>query len=251
MDALATIATAAIRPPARINSPCPQHPAVHRLACDPCLAAMDERSQRSERADAISQAGAACDRRFPARYRHAVADDRRIADWVDAVTADPAAAGDLLLLGPVGTGKTYQAFGAIRGVATTPRRSLAGVWLTPGWRAGTHADIAASMRPGHGVDGERVMGDYRSAPLLLIDDLAMAKDSEWFEEITYRLISARYNDQRPTIFTTNLRGSEIRDALGDRIASRLAQSCQTVSLTGPDRRRQPRSETNPPEGTRP
>lgn len=239
MDTLATIATTAIRPPTRINSPCPQHPDVHRLACNSCLAAMDERSTLAEKDAATDQAATACDRRFPARYRSATATDQRVIDWAAAVIADPASAGDLLLLGPVGTGKTHQAFGAIRRIVTTPRRSLAGVWLTPGWRAGTHADIAASMRPSFGVDPERVMGDYRSAPLLLIDDLAMAKDSEWFEETTYRLVSGRYNDQRPTIFTTNLMGGEIKAVLGDRIASRLAQSCQAVSLAGPDRRRNP------------
>ncbi|GHB22485.1 hypothetical protein GCM10010346_52710 [Streptomyces chryseus] len=41
----------------------------------------------------------------------------------------------------------------------------------------------------------------------------------------------------PTLITTNLPTAEFRTALGDRVASRLAEMTERVILTGPDRRR--------------
>ncbi|CAL9508521.1 hypothetical protein SUDANB151_03563 [Streptomyces sp. enrichment culture] len=41
----------------------------------------------------------------------------------------------------------------------------------------------------------------------------------------------------PTLITTNLPTADLRSALGDRVASRLAEMTERVILTGPDRRR--------------
>ncbi|GGZ55723.1 hypothetical protein GCM10010371_14020 [Streptomyces subrutilus] len=41
----------------------------------------------------------------------------------------------------------------------------------------------------------------------------------------------------PTLITTNLPIAELRNAVGDRVASRLAEMTTRVILTGPDRRR--------------
>ncbi len=81
------------------------------------------------------------------------------------------------------------------------------------------------------------MDRYRHAGVLLLDDLGTAKGSEWVEEVTYRLVTHRYDAMRPTIHVTNLGPDELRDVLGDRIASRLSETCTRVVLSGPDRRR--------------
>ncbi len=41
----------------------------------------------------------------------------------------------------------------------------------------------------------------------------------------------------PTLITTNLPTEQLRVALGDRVASRLAEMTERVILKGPDRRR--------------
>lgn len=94
---------------------------------------------------------------------------------------------------------------------------------------------AAPPRAGH--DGERELQTLARCPLLLLDDLGAAKTSEWTEELTYRLINHRYEHMLPTLITTNLPIPELRSALGDRVASRLAEMTERVILTGPDRRR--------------
>lgn len=171
---------------------------------------------------------ALCDRRFPARFRAAAATESAVLAWVDQYLADPAEARSLLLAGPVGTGKTYQAYGTLRAVSASG--------LPVNWEAVAYADFTAELRPG-GKDPEGSMRRYRDTPLLLLDDLGAAKSSEWVEEITYRLINHRYEAMTASILTTNVPLPELRETLGDRIASRLVEMCTVVSLVGSDRRR--------------
>ncbi|MFI5803499.1 ATP-binding protein [Streptomyces sp. NPDC051561] len=177
--------------------------------------------------------------RIPARYRDAYAEHSGINAWVDEISrigrsgpggAPGIAEGpSLLIAGPTGTGKTYQAYGAVRALLA------AGVRLR--WQAVTAADLYANLRPRAGHDPERELHGLMRCPLLLIDDLGAAKASEWTEELTYRLINYRYEHLRPTLITTNLPIRDLRTTLGDRVASRLAEMTDRVTLTGEDRRR--------------
>ncbi|MEW1550205.1 ATP-binding protein [Streptomyces tsukubensis] len=178
------------------------------------------------------------DARIPARYRRALADHPQVTAWADQVAGagrpGPGGPGiaegpSLLIAGPTGTGKTYQAYGALRALLTR------GVRLR--WEATTSADLHARLRPRNGHDAERDLQTLARCPLLLLDDLGAAKTSEWTEELTYRLINHRYEHMLPTLITTNLPIPELRTALGDRVTSRLAEMTERVILAGPDRRR--------------
>jgi DNA replication protein DnaC len=171
-----------------------------------------------------------CDQRFPLRFREAVVDHPDAVHWVSRYLRSPTTAQSLLIVGPTGTGKTWQAYGALRAVVCTA--------ASPTWAATTFADFTAALRPS-GRDPAAAMRTYRDANLLLLDDLGAAKSSEWVEETTYRLLNHRYEAMLPSIFTTNLPLAELREGLGDRLASRLVEICQRVVLTGADRRRQP------------
>ncbi|GGV01609.1 hypothetical protein GCM10010495_10900 [Kitasatospora herbaricolor] len=105
------------------------------------------------------------------------------------------------------------------------------------WIKTTAEELYAAQRPRQGVDSEQEMRALMACPLLIIDDLGAAKATEWTEALTLRLVNHRYEYMLPTIFTTNLPLGDIRAALGDRTASRLAEMCERVILTGPDRRR--------------
>ncbi|MFE7114185.1 ATP-binding protein [Streptomyces sp. NPDC057654] len=181
------------------------------------------------------------DARIPARYRCALADHPTVTAWVEEIThAGRKGPGEapgisegpsLLIAGPTGTGKTHQAYGAVRSLLA------AGVRLR--WEATTAADLYAALRPRQGHDPERALWSLGRCPLLILDDLGAAKTSEWTEELTYRLINRRYNEMLPTLVTTNMPIAELRGAVGDRVASRLAEMTTRVILGGSDRRRHP------------
>ena len=198
----------------------------------------EERLADEERRAVIAAATDAHAARFPRRYRDAVTDRPDVLGWVAQFHADISSAPSLLLLGPTGTGKSYQAYAAVRAATTIAIRTRSGVWRSPRWQAMTYAELTASLRPrGRDYDTEAILTGYRQTELLFIDDLGAAKLTEFTEEATYRLINGRYEDMRPSIFTSNLALPELKDAIGDRIASRLAETCLRVVLEGPDRRR--------------
>ncbi|MDR3083314.1 MAG: ATP-binding protein [Streptomyces sp.] len=180
----------------------------------------------------------------PFHYRDAVTDSPEILTWLQelvsqaretqaergAPVASVTQGRSLLLLGPTGTGKTHQAYGAIRDLA------LSGVAAT--WMVTTAADMYAALRPRHGIDSEAEFRRYRDASVLLLDDLgAERKPTEFTEEINFRLINYRYENHRPTLITSNLVPKEISARLGDRVTSRLIEMCERVVFKGPDRRR--------------
>ncbi|MDT9683696.1 ATP-binding protein [Streptomyces sp. TRM76323] len=182
-------------------------------------------------------------RRIPPRYRDAFADHPDVLVWTSEIArrGKPGPGGvpgidhgpSLLIAGPTGTGKTHQAYGAVRTLLA------AGVRLR--WAATNTADLHAQLRPRQGHDPERAFQELAQSPLLILDDLGAAKQSEWTEEQTYRLIDRRYTSMLPTLITTNVPIAELRNVLGDRVASRLAEMTTRVILQGPDRRRSPAS----------
>ena len=171
----------------------------------------------------------------PYRYQDAVASHDAVTAWADRAIADPKTAGILFLTGPFGTGKTHQAYGALRRIAEAgpDRFELIAV---------TAPDMYALMRPGGSERGaEYEVKRLMRIPLLLIDDLGTEKISEFTEEATYRILNERYNECRPLIITSNLpvadpNGTDLHDQLGARITSRLAQTTTVVPLGGNDRR---------------
>lgn len=177
---------------------------------------------------------------LPSRYADAVVTVPEVEAWVRAVVAESVAKSrslvpyshfgpSLLLLGPTGTGKTYQAWGAIRALCASGVRTL--------FQVVTAADLYARMRPRHGVDSEDVFETYARTGVLVLDDLGAAKNSEFTEEINYRLVNYRYERQKPTLITSNVLPKNLAEALGERVTSRLVEMASRVTLKGEDRRR--------------
>ncbi|MFE9391646.1 ATP-binding protein [Streptomyces sp. NPDC006784] len=172
----------------------------------------------------------------PYRYRDATTTHPQVIAWADRAVKDLRDAGFLLLTGPFGTGKTHNAYGALRRIAEAGPDRYEIIALTA-------PDMYALLRPG-GSDrgGEAELKRLTRVPLLLLDDLGTEKISEWTEEATYRLLNERYNECRPMIITSNLpphdpNGPDLVAKLGERITSRLAQMTTVIPMNGNDRRR--------------
>jgi len=174
---------------------------------------------------------------IPPLWTDATASHPDIAAWADRVAAGDTCS--LLLVGLVGRGKSHQAYGALRRIVERSwPRSLSIV-------AGPAPDLLDDARPSPGVDGREVIRRYREADVLMLDDVGAEKGSDWVGEQLYRILDYRYRYLRPTLVVSNLPPEAPREAnihtlaahLGDRLFSRLCQMCQTVVITGPDRRR--------------
>lgn len=77
--------------------------------------------------------------------------------------------------------------------------------------------------------------------LLVIDDLASERDTEYMGEIVQNIIDSRYRSGLPLIITTNLTNEELKhpaDMRKQRIYSRLFEMCIPVEVKGKDRRKE-------------
>ncbi|GAA1219196.1 hypothetical protein GCM10009665_06540 [Kitasatospora nipponensis] len=173
----------------------------------------------------------------PPRYLDAEATLPGVTAWADRALTDNAAAGALLLTGQTGTGKTHQAYGALRRIAAGGPERFEVITVNS-------ADMYGRLRPSQVMGAaERELRRLSEVQYLLLDDLGTAKASEWVEEVTYRLVNYRYVHCLPTVITSNLpardeTGPDLTDFVGDRVASRLAEMVTSlVPMIGADRRR--------------
>lgn len=187
-----------------------------------------------ERAASARRIRAHFERSVPYRYLDASTEHADLLAWAGSLAEANTSNGylrgrSILLVGPTGVGKTHAAFGALY------RYVQGGGHCRP--TIVTAADLYAQLRPRPGRDSEELFEQHARANLLFVDDLGAAKSSEWVEEINYRLVNHRYEQQLPTLITSNVPPAELGTMLGDRVASRLTEMCTTVVLKGHDRRR--------------
>lgn len=76
--------------------------------------------------------------------------------------------------------------------------------------------------------------------LLVIDDLAAERNTEFVNEIVYQVIDGRYRAKLPMIITTNITLSTMTEdqTARKRIYSRILERCHPIEVTGEDRRKQ-------------
>lgn len=77
-----------------------------------------------------------------------------------------------------------------------------------------------------------------TASLVIFDEIASKRSSEFDEQLLYTLINYRINNQKSTIYTSNVLPDELRNMLGERIADRISGAPNTanIELKGGSRR---------------
>lgn len=87
--------------------------------------------------------------------------------------------------------------------------------------------------------------DLNRYTLLVIDDMAVERSTEYVAEIVQNIIDSRYRARKPLIITTNLSYNELMnpaDLRRQRLYSRLKEMCLMIEVKGKDRREQKMAE---------
>ncbi len=138
----------------------------------------------------------------------------------------------LYIHGGIGSGKTHIIYAIAAHLAET-KNHHAIVWNTSDLFYELRADF--NRLPSDRARPEDAMSHERPR-LAILDDIGAEKATDFVIETLYRVVNDRYNWRLPTIFTSNLSLGELADRVGERIASRIAEMCEIINLTGGDRR---------------
>ncbi|MSQ15818.1 MAG: AAA family ATPase [Dehalococcoidia bacterium] len=147
------------------------------------------------------------------------------------------AQGWLVLIGPVGSGKTHLA------------ASIANHHYKHGQPAifVVVPDLLDHLRATYGPDSgttfDRTFEGLKQCPLLILDDFGAQTSSSWAKEKLFQLINHRHNGRLPTVITTNLSLDQIARETDHRIVSRLLDSrmCDVLVIDATDYRQSPGS----------
>lgn len=96
--------------------------------------------------------------------------------------------------------------------------------------------LRGAFAPDSTVSYDQRFDAVKQVPVLILDDLGTESSTPWAKEKLYQLVNHRYNEQLPTVFTSNIRVEQ----LDPRIASRLhdpALHAQIITIQAADYRR--------------
>ncbi len=165
----------------------------------------------------------------------------------------------LMFMGRPGLGKTHLAVAVIKMLILDKKADCKFV---------DFFQLLSDIRYGYSQDlsEQAIINPYVAAPILLIDELAKGRNTEWELTMLDQIISSRYNAaDKITLFTTNysdqppnpkksgksdthkefgnsrealVSEETLQDKVGERIYSRLVEMCRFVKLEGIDYRQE-------------
>jgi DNA replication protein DnaC len=158
----------------------------------------------------------------------------------------------LLLVGPMGVGKTHLAVGVLKELIASKGIPC----LFYDYRE-LLKEIQNSYNASVQTTELEVLRPVFDAEVLVLDELGATKPTEWVWDTVSLILNTRYNNKRATIITTNLpdeaestglskeqragRKETLGDRITERMRSRLHEMCRTVPMQGEDFRKRVKS----------
>lgn len=162
----------------------------------------------------------------------------------------------LLLVGPVGVGKTHLAVGILRELMVS--KGVACLFYD--YRE-LLKEIQNSYNPSVNATEMSILRPVFETEVLALDELGAVKPTEWVWDTVSHILNTRYNHKRCTIITTNFydqpaamaaapgersnsrpsREETLGDRIGERMRSRLHEMCRKIEMEGEDFRQRVRS----------
>lgn len=201
---------------------------------------------------------------IPAKFSHAEFDTymkahpsqgtakRKAMDFVkDLLSSKESFNRGLVFMGPPGLGKTHLAVSILKALVLQGGVDCKFV---------DFFQLLADIRHGYSEDmsDQAIIRPYEKSRVLVVDELAKGRNTEWELTVLDQLISSRYNSaNKVTLFTTNYPSElpigrkdpkpsseasiidtytreSLQEKIGARIYSRLAEMCDFVMMQGQD-----------------
>jgi DNA replication protein DnaC len=164
----------------------------------------------------------------------------------------------LLVIGPIGVGKTHLAVAILKELVKKGTQCLFYDYRE------LLKEIQNSYNASVNTTEMEVLRPIFEAEVLVLDELGAVKPTEWVWDTVSHILNTRYNDKRTTLITTNFkdlppsrntgdgesersrafraaREETLGDRIGERMRSRLHEMCRVVEVQGGDYRQNMRS----------
>lgn len=149
--------------------------------------------------------------------------DPRVQEWADRYAAGEP--GNLILIGPVGVGKTWHLWAIARYLITAHH-----------WRGSFEVATAYTVQRAIAPPlDEGLVSTWIRADLLALDDLGAQRISEWDAGHLAGVVNDRSEDEKPILLTSN--EMDLTKLLDERTASRIRENATIVQMDGEDRRK--------------
>jgi DNA replication protein DnaC len=186
----------------------------------PACAAHERLARESRRADRIQRSGLPAKLRTAALLTYPASLTDAATRWAEGETKG------LCLTGPVGVGKT-----CLAAWATEKRLQNYPVkWVSV-------SRLMTQLRSGFGsemkTEADKIVAGTGA---IVLDDLDKVNPTDFGKEVILAAVEGRYQAGSPLLVTTNHELSQLKDKLGAPVASRLAEYCQVIRMSGEDRR---------------
>jgi DNA replication protein DnaC len=155
--------------------------------------------------------------RLPEVYRAAVPRHQKTVEWLDGYRSG--ARHGFTILGDHGSGKTWEAMALARALLVEDRIPVQTV---------TAPELLEVLRPGGSGD----IGQFKVAPVLVLDDLGTEKVTDWVDEQLYTIAGFRASRTLPMIITSNLKPDEIKKRYDARLVQRLFGGSVLLRIEG-------------------
>jgi DNA replication protein DnaC len=100
----------------------------------------------------------------------------------------------------------------------------------------TRMKAGFSNSPNSGDSAIRIFDTVKEIDFLVIDDFGVQKDTPWEQRTIYDLIDYRYENKKPTVFSSNKPLSDFSELSNGRIVSRIRGMCNEIPFDLPDYR---------------
>lgn len=146
-----------------------------------------------------------------------------------AADFSPERAGNLLLLGNTGLGKTHLSL-AIANELLQKGHSV----MYDSVGSLLHILEREQFRRGGEQSEQDTLSAVLTCDLLILDDFGTEFDTSFSRSMLYTILNGRISAHKPVIVNTNLNHQEIRERYGDRILSRLLTESNNMLFYGKD-----------------
>jgi DNA replication protein DnaC len=155
--------------------------------------------------------------RLPEVYREAVPRHADTTAWLEGYRKG--SRHGFVILGHHGSGKTWEAMALARALLVEDRVPV---------QTATAPELLELLRPGGSGD----IGQFKVAPVLVIDDLGAEKVTDWVDEQLYTIAGFRASRNLPMVITSNLEPAEIKKRYDARLVQRLFGGATLLDIKG-------------------